>query len=178
MAGTLAGHERAGRVLLVLGAVLLSAGTPQEDQAVVRFPAAVVDIDGNSIRIDDLARSHNLVVVTLKAPWCPVCQQQLRRLVALLPKLRQCDVTFVVLSPGPAEELAAIRSRTGFEFPFVADTGLAIARSLGLAMNEDEIYPCMLQILPDRSIGWRQMGRNGAYFGDGELKRYFDCRPV
>ena len=113
--------------------------------------------------------------MTLKAPWCQVCQQQLVRIRERLLELEACGVTFVVLSPGSAPELAAIRKRTGFEFPFVADRGLEIAKSLGLAMAKDQILPCMLQILPNRKIGWRQLGRSGIYFGDQELTEYFDC---
>jgi hypothetical protein len=44
----------------------------------------------------------------------------------------------------------------------VADEGLVIARSLGLALGAEEMLPGMLQILPDGRIGWRQLGRNGA----------------
>ena len=140
-----------------------------------RFPAHLTDIGGNVLDIEALARDHNLVVVTLKATWCPVCQRQLVRLLARLPELEACGVTFVVLAPGPAEELAAIRERTGFHFPFVADEGLQIARSLGLTLTGQEILPCMLQILPGGRIGWRQLGRNGAYFGDAALEEFFDC---
>jgi peroxiredoxin len=139
------------------------------------FPSTVVDIDGYVIDIERLADEQNLVVVTLKATWCLVCQRQLVRLRERLPDLERCGVTFVVLAPGPAEELASIRKRTGFEFPFVADEGLAVARSLGLTLSEEEILPCMLQILPGGRIGWRQLGRNGAYFGDAQLEEYFDC---
>jgi peroxiredoxin len=152
------------------------ASSAAEDRSPeARFPASMTDIDGNRIDIESLARAKNLVVVTLKATWCPVCQHQLVRLRERLPDLQRCGVTFVVLAPGPASELAAIRERTGFLFPFVADEGLEIARSLGLTLSAEEILPCMLQILSDGRIGWRQLGRNGAYFGDAELEEFFDC---
>ena len=152
-----------------------SDGPPQNSP---QFPARLVDIDGKSIDVAQLAREHNLVVVTLKATWCPVCRRQLERIRDLLPKLERCDVTFIVLSPGPSEELAAIRKSVGFDFPFVADTNLEVARSLGLDRPGNQIFPCMFQVLENRQVGWKQLGRNGAYFGDGELETYFDCRPV
>ncbi|HMB68312.1 MAG TPA: hypothetical protein VKU85_03340, partial [bacterium] len=80
-----------------------------------------------------------------------------------------------VLAPGNVEAVAAARRASGFPYPFVADPDLRIAGSLGLARPGGEIFPCLLQVLPDRSVGWRQLGRNGAYFGDGELKAFFDC---
>jgi len=165
---------------IVVGAMLFAPAPrfvrAQDDPPLLQFPAQLQSIDGQTLDIDKLATEHNLVVITLKATWCPVCQTQLERVKQLLPELRACEVTFVVLAPGPAEELAQIRERTGFEFPFVADEELRIARSLNIAMTEDEILPCMFHVLPDRTIGWRQLGRNGRYFGDGELKDYFDCQ--
>lgn len=143
-----------------------------------QFPAKLVDIEGRELDVKRLAREHNLVVVTLKATWCPVCRRQLERIRDLLPKLQRCDVTFIVLSPGPSSELAAIKKNVGFDFPFVMDTNLDIARSLGLNRPGNQIFPCMFQVLENLRIGWQQLGRNGAYFGDGELERYFDCRPV
>lgn len=148
------------------------AGAPD---AAPQVPAGLTDIGGREIDVAGLARDRNLVIVTLKAPWCPVCQEQLLRIRRRLPDLEACGVTFLVLAPGPPEQLAAIRKRTGFEFPFVADEGLRIARSLGIAMSEELILPCMLQVLPNRAIGWKQLGRNGAYFGDRELQEFFDC---
>jgi len=162
----------AALALLLAVPVAPPASGPAEG---VRFPALVTDIDGQVLDVEALARDRNLVVVTLKAPWCPVCRKQLIRIRGRLPELEACGVTFLVLAPGTPEQLAAIRKETGFEFPFVADGGLAIARSLGLARTDSEILPCMLQILPGRAIGWRQLGRSGAYFGDAELTEYFDC---
>lgn len=153
-----------------------SAWAPPEPA--VLFPTELVDIDGQRIDVPELASDAHLVVVTLKATWCKVCQHQLERLKTLLPALERCGVNVVVLSPGPRDELAEIRDRIGLPASFVVDDDLAVARALGIAMTEDQIFPCMLQILPDRTIGWRQLGRNGAYFGDGKLKTYFECRSV
>lgn len=142
------------------------------------FPPSLTDIDGQVLDIERLAREHNLVVVTLKAPWCPVCHRQLLRIKSLLPELEACRVSFIVLCPGSPEEVAKVREQTGFDYPFVADENLSVARSLGLARAQGQIFPCMLQVLPDLRIGWTQLGRNGAYFGDGALRDTFDCTAL
>ncbi|GJM43427.1 MAG: hypothetical protein DHS20C21_02690 [Gemmatimonadota bacterium] len=140
-----------------------------------RLPAQLVDLDGVALDVAEMAREDNLVLVTLKRPDCPVCLEQLVRLRERLPELEACGVRFLVLSPGPVESLRRARKASGFPYPFVADPELRIAESLGLARPGGEIFPCLLQVLPDLGIGWRQLGRNGAYFGDGPLQDFFDC---
>ena len=162
--------------LLIFGLTLFTVAiTAVADETPVRFPASVVDVDGNRIDVTALATDANLVVVTLKAVWCPVCQQQLVRLVSRLPELTECGVTFLVLAPGTPEELRAIRARTGFDYPFIADPALEIADALDLRLAEGQILPCIFEVTKDRAVGWRQLGRNGAYFGDGALRDAFDC---
>jgi len=160
--------------LYLLAAAAAAPGDSPES-ATHRLPEQLTDVDGHPVDISSLARERNLVLVTLKEPGCPVCREQLIRLRERLPGLQACGVTFVVLSPGPAEAVRDARAHTGFEFPFVVDRDLALSRSLGLARPGGRVFPCMLQILPDRSIGWTQLGRNGFYFGDAELAKFFDC---
>lgn len=147
-------------------------------QAGTEFPSQLTDIHGQRIDVRRLAKDHSLVVITLKATWCQVCRRQIERIQTMLPRLKQCNVTFLVLSPGPVEDLLKIKQKLGFDYPFVADDDLTIARSLGLERPGNQIFPCMFEVLPNLHIGWRQLGRNGFYFGDGELKQYFDCTPV
>lgn len=142
-----------------------------------RFPAEVTSIEGKIIDVAKLAQGQPVVVVTLKATWCRVCQEQLYRIKARLSR-SHCRVTFLVLSPGPREDLKKIRERIGFPFPFVEDRGLVIARSLGLQMSETEILPAMFILRSDRSVGWIQMGRGPAHFGDRELLEKLDCADL
>ncbi|MFQ5513433.1 MAG: redoxin domain-containing protein [Myxococcota bacterium] len=139
------------------------------------FPNTLVDVDGRKLDVAALVKRHTVVVVTLKATWCPVCRRQLARLKELLPELEPCGVSFLVLAPGPAEELREIKKRTRFPYPFVEDAGLGIARGLGLLLNEREIMPAIFSLSPDRTVGWMQRGRSGRYFGDPELLQKLAC---
>ncbi|KAJ3037569.1 hypothetical protein HDV00_001614 [Rhizophlyctis rosea] len=110
-----------------------------------RFPPAVTDIFGNTVDVLSLAQSHTLILITLKAPWCPVCPELLRRLSflgfssnpqpselvdTLLPNIaisvsrehRQVnslllshDARFLILCPGPAEALVNVRRDAGWD---------------------------------------------------------------
>lgn len=131
-----------------------------------RLPARLSDIDGRVVAVDSLAQSRKLILVTVKASWCPVCREQLRRLREKLPEAEACGITFVVLGAGPAEELATMRGRSGAPFFFVEDKGLKIVTALGLNLTETEVQPALVGIGKDRSVSWMQVGRGPSNFGE------------
>ena len=140
------------------------------------FPEYVTAINGKVIDITELAKQKTVVVVTLKATWCSVCQVQLQRIRDKLGETAVCNLTFLVLSPGPAEELEQIQVRIGFPFPFIVDTNLEIAKSLDLQLRDNEIIPSILVLDKNRQINWMQKGRNAFYFGDPELMDALNCK--
>jgi peroxiredoxin len=163
---------------LVLGATsqfVTAESHVSQDAPRLIFPSHLTTIDGNHLDLGALTRNATVVVVTLKAHWCPVCHNQLRRIKKNQDALSQCGVTFVVLAPGPREELAKLRDASGFDFPFVEDVGLSIASSLGLRLSADEIAPAILMLNRDLSVGWVQQGRNASYYGDRELMKEIAC---
>ncbi len=167
--------RRLGRGLgaALLGLFLLGAEAPPPS-----FPAQLLDIDGRAVDVSALASAHRLIVVTLKAPWCPVCARQLARLEGLSAALENCGATFLVLSPGPAERIRAVREATGFSARYVEDRDLTIARSLGLELAPDQIVPSLLAVDSERTIVWQQRGRSGGSYGDGRLQRYLGCETA
>ncbi len=157
---------------------LLGYSTPLpvrgEGEKVV-LPKALTDIDGKRVDIEGLARDKKLVFVTLKATWCPVCANQLVRLKKFLPRLKLCRATFVVLSPGPRDALAAVKKETGFPYPFVEDRELRLARRLRLALGPNQIQPAIFAVNKTREMVWMQYGRSGVYYGDKALLKYLGC---
>ncbi len=139
------------------------------------LPKQLIDVYGKTVDIAKLANEKKLFVVTLKATWCSVCFKQLLRLKTRLTELRICGATFIVLSPGPAEELKKIQKRSKFPYPFVEDKGLTLARKLKLQIAVDQIQPAIFAVNKKREIAWMQLGRNGSYYGDKELQEYLDC---
>ena len=135
----------------------------------VVFPSTVVDTEGERIDVARLAREREIVIVTLKATWCPICREQLVRLKGKLARINTARVAFLVLAPGPVEELREVKDDTGFPYPFIADEDLRIARALGLGMGTDQIVPALLILDRDRVVRWMQSGRNSIYYGDDEL---------
>jgi peroxiredoxin len=162
---------------LVALALLVCTGAARAADARPTLPAALEDVYGKRVDVAELAARHRLVVVTLKATWCPVCRAQLERLRAALPRLRSCGATFVVLAPGPRDALRAVADATGFPYPFVEDRGLAIARAADLVLAPDQIVPAILVANARREIVWMDRGRSAASFNDPALLAELECPP-
>ena len=139
------------------------------------FPEIITDIDGDTINLKELTTQKTLAVITMKAPDCPVCQTQLLRIMQNFDKLSACNVTFLVLAPGPIDKLQKAKELTKFPFPFIVDQNLKIARLLDLIINETQILPSILILNDKLEVEWAQRGRNALYFGDPELMKRLKC---
>ena len=130
------------------------------------FPEIITDIDGNAINLKELTTQKTVAIITMKAPDCPVCQTQLLRIMQNFDKLSACNVTFLVLAPGPIEKLQKAKELTKFPFPFIVDQDLKISQSLDLIIKETQILPSILILNDKLEVEWDQRGRNALYFGD------------
>jgi len=166
-----------GRWLRAVVLLMVCTSPAAAEDARPTLPALLDDVYGKRIDVADLATKHRLVVVTLKATWCPVCRAQLERLRAALPRLRSCGATFIVLAPGPEDTLRAVADATGFPYPFVEDRDLAIARAADLVLAPDQIVPAILVANARREIVWMDRGRNPTAFNDPALLAELQCPP-
>ena len=139
------------------------------------FPEIITDIDGDPINLKELTTQKTVAVITMKTPNCPVCQTQLLRIMQNFDKLSTCNVTFLVLAPGPIYKLQKAKELTKFPFPFIVDQDLKIALSLDLIINETQILPSILILNDKLEVEWAQRGRNTLYFGDPELMKRLKC---
>ena len=139
------------------------------------FPDKIKDIEGTVIDLKHIVSKSRLAVITIKTAECPVCQHQLKRIKDKLKELVVCNVTFIVLSPGPVDKIQQIKSKTQFPYPFIHDDDLKISKSLKLNINDNEILPSILILNKNLEIEWEQRGRNAFYFGDPDLMKILDC---
>ena len=139
------------------------------------FPKIITDIDVNTINLKELTSQKTVAVITMKTPNCPVCQTQLLRIMQNFDKLSTCNVTFLVLAPGPIDKLQKAKELTKFPFPFIVDQDLKISRSLDLIINETQILPSILILNDKQEVEWAQRGRNALYFGDSDLMKRLKC---
>ncbi|CAG8452488.1 8535_t:CDS:2 [Dentiscutata erythropus] len=167
------------------------------------FPEVVVDLDGHSINIKELAKQHVLILITLKAGWCPVCPQLLRILniyglqdnppetfqdpfngsiiAQVPPEDLPTDAYFIIVCPGPADEVRRIQELCNFSkysYPFIVDENLSLASQIELRMSRTEIMPFIGHIYPETRmvfpINW---GRGPGIYGHDKLLKYlYDYR--
>jgi peroxiredoxin len=170
------GDMRASMTTLAAAAVAAMLGAGRAAAATAVVPATLHDVHGAVVDVAALASRERLVFVTVKATWCPVCRVQLQRLGRLLPHLRACGATFVVLVPGATDAVAAIARETSFPYPFVAENAEALAATAGLAGDGGELVPGFFVVDATRAVVWEQRGRGAGAFGDGELMAHLGCK--
>ena len=156
---------------IVFGSSFETDSTEQE----IYFPATVTSSKGNDIDVAALAKAHIMIIITIKATWCPVCQKQLLRIKEQLGDFEKCNASFLVLSPGSNEAVQEVKFNTDFPFPFIPDQNFSIAKKLDLILSEEEIMPAIVILNKDLSVKWIRKGRNALNFGDAELKDYLGC---
>ena len=161
--------------IFFLGIVFGSSFYPDSARKEINFPAIVTSSAGKEIDVAALAKAHIMIVVTIKATWCPVCRQQLLRIKEQLGDFEKCNASFLVLSPGSNEAVQEVKFNTDFPFPFIPDQNFSIAKKLDLILSPEEIMPAIVILNEDLSVKWIRKGRNALNFGDAELKYYLGC---
>ena len=161
--------------IFFLGIVFGSSFETDSTEQEIYFPATVTSSTGKDIDVAALAKAHIMIVITIKATWCPVCRQQLLRIKEQLGDFEKCNASFLVLSPGSNEAVQEVKFNTDFPFPFIPDQNFSIAKILDLILSPEEIMPAIVILNKDLSIKWISRGRNALNFGDKELKDYLGC---
>jgi peroxiredoxin len=139
------------------------------------LPSRLVDVDGTPVDVAALAGGGRLFVVTMRSASCPVCAEQLARLERQRAGLELCGARFVVLSPGPTDEIRAARRATSLAAHWVEDVNLELARLLGLAGAPGQIVPAILEVDARGRVVWQQRGRSDRHYGDGALQEHLRC---
>ena len=93
-------HKMKFSAIFFLGIVFGSNFDMDSARKEIYFPATVTSSAGKEIDVAALAKAHIMIVITIKATWCPVCRQQLLRIKEQLGDFEKCNASFLVLSPG------------------------------------------------------------------------------
>ncbi|MCH8011863.1 MAG: redoxin family protein [Candidatus Marinimicrobia bacterium] len=165
------------RPLFLLFFVVFLAGTGvgKSEEGEFTFPEKVTTVEGDVVDLMKLAEKQTVVVIIMKAAWCPVCREQLLRIKKNLSDFKKCNITFLVICPGSLEAVAGVKKQTQFPYPFVNDTDFSFADHLKLRMSQTEMIPAVIVLETDLSIKWMEKGRGPGNFSDEIIFEKLDC---
>lgn len=130
-------------------------------------------LDGQLVKLTELSAKGPVVLVQLRG-WvgyhCPVCTQQVGRLLAARDDIKATGASVVLLYPGPADELDthARDFLKGTTFPehfhFVLDPGMKFVNDYGLLWPEpnETAYPATFVLDKEGIVRWADISGSHA----------------
>ena len=140
-----------------------------------KFPKNISDINGDKISFSFLSRDKIVCLIAIKSPTCPICIEQLERIKKKVLDFEKCNLTFLVLAPGPLKVIKALAKKINFPFPFIQDKNFSISKMFSLSNPPFEIIPAVILFEKNGFVKWQQLGRSFDYFSDQALEDYLDC---
>lgn len=96
------------------------------------------DMNGATVRSDDLLARGPLVISFYRGVWCPYCNLELQALQETLAEIRARGAELVVLSPQSAANSRRSTRIAGLEFPMLIDKANTVAAAFGLRFKLPE----------------------------------------
>jgi peroxiredoxin len=87
------------------------------------------DQNGNEVRLRDLLKKGNVVLVFYRGEWCPYCNKYLQKLEDSLALIKEKGATVVAITPELPENISKTVEKTKAEFPILYDEGLKIMKA-------------------------------------------------
>lgn len=126
----------------------------------VQNRSVLVTPAGLKIALSDIAPGRPVVVVVMKATWCPVCIGQLARLSERLGDLDALDAAIVGLSGEDAETNRKLMDTTGLRFDVLGEPERSVLLELGFgAPGREYLMPGLLFLDRCGDIAARYTGR-------------------
>lgn len=87
------------------------------------------DQNGKEIRLSDLLKKGNVVLVFYRGQWCPYCNKQLKKLQDSLSLIQAKGATVVAVTPELPENISKTIEKTNAQFSILYDEGLKIMKA-------------------------------------------------
>ena len=102
-------------------------------------PFALTDVEGGTIRLDDLVANGPAVLIFFRYADCPACNIALPHYDReLRPSLDATGVALVAISPQTPERLRAIKTRHDLGLTVATDPNNTLGRRLGITFAPDD----------------------------------------
>jgi peroxiredoxin len=95
------------------------------------------DSAGAEYRLQDLVRKGKVALVFVRsANWCPFCRAQLQALERNRPAIDATGVRLIAISYDSPATNAAARTKLGFTYPLLSDSGSKVIDAYGIRNHE------------------------------------------
>lgn len=127
-------------VLMIIASVVLFAQEKPEglfiNSKAPDFKAS--DQNGNEVRLKDLVKKGNVVLIFYRGNWCPYCNRQLKRLEDSLQLIKEKGAQLIAITPEKQEGIAKTVEKTKASFPIIYDEGMKIMKAYDVSFPVDE----------------------------------------
>ncbi|RCW38349.1 peroxiredoxin family protein, partial [Marinilabilia salmonicolor] len=87
------------------------------------------DQKGNTFRLDQALEEGPVVLIFYRGHWCPVCNRQLGKLEAELPRITEAGGTVVAVSPEKPDYIEKTIEKTGASYTLLYDKDYQISNA-------------------------------------------------
>jgi len=96
------------------------------------------DQDGNALRLKDLVKKGNVVLIFYRGNWCPYCNRQLSQLQDSLQFIKDKGAQVIAVTPEQAEGISKTIEKTKASFPIIFDEDRKIMKAYDVSFAVDE----------------------------------------
>ncbi|VAW69650.1 AhpC/Tsa family protein GSU0066 [hydrothermal vent metagenome] len=105
------------------------------------------DVEGNSVKLQDLLAAGPLVLTFYRGVWCPYCNLHLKLLQQILPEIKGAGANLVAISPMNPDSSKGTIETGELEFKVLSDPGNKVARQYTKVFkNADEPINTMAEL--------------------------------
>lgn len=98
-----------------------------------KIPAiSLPNAQGKTIHIQEILKSHKVVIAFYRGGWCPYCNLELKALQEKLPEIEAKGAKLIAITPESPDNSLTTTEKNNLSFDILTDANNEIARTLGL----------------------------------------------
>jgi peroxiredoxin len=100
--------------------------------------------DGKTVRLMDLLKKKNAVVIFYRGSWCPYCNEHLYKLQSIESDLYRLGYQILAITPDNVVQLKQMADRNQLTYTLLSDRSMKLTQDFGLAYR---VGPDMMMAL-------------------------------
>ncbi|WP_046755664.1 peroxiredoxin-like family protein [Kordia jejudonensis] len=87
---------------------------------------------GNEVKVNDILKTHKVIIAFYRGNWCPYCNIQLRALQEAVPQFEAKGAKLVVIAPELPDNSLTTKEKNELTFEVLSDIDMIVARNMNL----------------------------------------------